>query len=217
MNKTLLTWIFFSQLGLCLVLAPASTYGDDSVGIHGMALFSVNGQLIASHMPLHGGHHSHQVILTLKTDNQESVSDLVQGARLSSLLPEKFSLNKLRNSKLDSFTAKLFEGHFERDGKAYPTPFSFKVTDKLLDQPLKRESNGYYQIVQLNSLSLLVHEIASAPSFDQILVVSANPSSPKEIYSGSEQPLSENNWPESLVKAGIHFESQLYFESQDFQ
>jgi len=182
-----------------------------------MALFSVNGQLIASHMPLHGGRHSHQVILTLKTDNQGRISDLVENAKLSSLLPEKFSLNKLRNGKLDSFTAKLFEGHFERDGKAYPTPFSFKVTDKLLDQPLKREGNGYYQLVQLNTLSLLVHEIASAPSFDQILVVSTNPSSPKEIYSGTEKPLSENNWPESLIDAGIHFKSQLYFENQDFQ
>ncbi|MCO1336920.1 hypothetical protein MO867_21565 [Microbulbifer sp. OS29] len=70
--------------------------------------------------------------------------------------------------------------------------------------------------MRLENITLLVHEIASAPSFDQILVVNAGPTSSKEIFSGNEKPLSPNNWPEKLTKAGIHFNTQLYFETHDF-
>ena len=217
MKKFVLAWMIFIQSSLSPALASAPSHNDHSIGVHGMALFSIDGQLIASHMPLHGGRHSHQIILTLKTNDHVKVDDLVQGSELITLEPEQFSLNKLRSGELKSFSARVFKGHFERGGKADQDPIRFEVTGKLLDQPLRQGGNGSYQLVQHNNFALLIHEIASNPSFDQILLVNVTPNSPIEISIDSEKPLTSKSWPEKLTKAGIDLKKQLYFESQDFQ
>ncbi|WP_444957203.1 hypothetical protein [Microbulbifer sp. ZKSA002] len=190
---------------------------DNSVGIHGMALFTVGGQIIAAHMPLHGGKHSHQVILELETDDQEEVQNLLKRNELVTLLPDEFSLRELREGKLNAFNAELFTGHFERGGKLALQAVTFRVTSRLMDSPLTRTENGHYQLILLENSTLLVHEIASTPSFDQILLVSTGHNFSSDIYSSSLKPLSKDSWPKSLTKAGIHYKEELYFESQDFQ
>ncbi|QFT55660.1 hypothetical protein [Microbulbifer sp. THAF38] len=207
------------RLGIsaALSMAAALTFADDSNGTHGMALFSIKGQLIASHMPLHGKRHGHQVILALESENEKAIAELAQKTPLISLKPEVFSLNHLRNGDLGFFTGEVFNGHFERDGKVQLNSIPFRVAKKLLDLPLTRKENGHYRLVHLNSTSLLIHEIASPPSFDQILEVTADPSAPNTINTDSKHPISETHWPESLKEAGIVFRRQLYLEKQDFQ
>ncbi|USD22905.1 hypothetical protein MJO52_07125 [Microbulbifer variabilis] len=207
------------SITIAAVLTMASTisYADDSIGTHGMALFSVNGQLIASHMPLHGKRHGHQLILALESENKEEVMNLAQNTPLISLKPEVFSLNQLRNGKLGLFSGEVFNGHFERKGKILLSSIEFTVTDKLLDLPLSRKKNGHYRLVHLGDTSLLIHEIASPPSFDQIVEVTAKATLSKSIDTGSKLPISEKNWPEALKEAGIAFRRQVYLETRDFQ
>ncbi|WP_444942233.1 hypothetical protein ACJJI3_09300 [Microbulbifer sp. ZKSA004] len=196
---------------------PSLEQNDTSIGIHGMALFTVGEQVIATHLPLHSGKHSHQVILELETDDQEEVQNLLKRNELVTLLPEEFSLRELREGKLNAFNAKLFTGHFERGGKLALQAVAFRVTSRLMDSPLTRTENGHYQLILLKNYTLLVHEIASTPSFDQILLVSTDHNFSSDIYSSSLKPLSKDSWPKSLTKAGIHYKEELYFESQDFQ
>ncbi|WP_444930408.1 hypothetical protein ACJJIF_01030 [Microbulbifer sp. SSSA002] len=215
MKTILLSWALIISTSLCFAQAPA-VQSDDSIGTHGMALLAVDGQIIASHMPLHGGRHSHQVILGLEVTDRKDVNKLLQQHKLVTLLPETFSLNALRSGTLNAFSAQLFNGHFERGGKpALQT--AFQVTTRLMDSPLVQKENGHYRLITLKNISLLVHEIASTPSFDQILLVSAEQGAPGKIYSDSSKPLSEDNWPQSLTAAGIHLKKELYFEHQDFQ
>ncbi|XZZ42071.1 hypothetical protein ACJJIE_09595 [Microbulbifer sp. TRSA001] len=180
-------------------------------------MFTVDGQVIATHMPLHGGRHNHQVILVLETKDQEEVQNLLKRNELVTLLPEKLSLRKLREGEINTFNAQIFTGHFERGGKLALRAVTFRVTSRLMDTPLSRTENGHYQLIPHRNFTLLVHKIGSTPSFDQVLLVNTNEAKPNEIYSGSTNPLSESNWPENLTAAGIHFKEELYFESQDFQ
>ncbi|WP_226647697.1 hypothetical protein [Microbulbifer variabilis] len=215
MGKLSRLWGF--SISAALTMAAALTTADDSNGTHGMALFPIKGQLIASHMPLHSRRHGHQILLALESDNDKAIVELAQNTPFISLKPEEFSLNRLRNGDLGFFTGEVFNGHFEREGKVQLKSIQFRVANKLLDRPLTRKENGHYRLVHLNSTSLLIHEIASPPSFDQILEVTAGPSAPDSINTDSKRPVSEAHWPERLKEAGIVFRRQLYLEKQDFQ
>ncbi|AWF80704.1 hypothetical protein BTJ40_07675 [Microbulbifer sp. A4B17] len=216
MKNLLFSWVFL----ICSTFSSAqelANHRDKSMGVHGMALFSVEGLLIASHMPLHGGRHSHQVLLNLKAKIPVEFDDLFQKNDLISLKPERFSLDKLRNGGLNNFKGQLYKGHFERNGKPTLSPVTFEVIGQLMNKPLSREENGHYRLIKLQDLALLVHEIGPTPSFDQILLVSINQDLPSVVYNDSGKPLSEKNWPKSFTKAGIQLKKQLYFESQDFR
>ncbi|GAB2897229.1 hypothetical protein ACCI51_17540 [Microbulbifer echini] len=215
MHKFYRPWIFIFYSVLSLMPLPA--FSDDSVGTHGMVLFSVDGQLVASHMPLHGGQHARQLIMTLESDNNKEIIKLIQSAQRVTLKPETFSLNRLRNGSLNTFRGDVFKGHFERKGKIHLKAIRFRVANKLLDSPLKQQRNGHYRLLNLGQENLLIHEIAAPLSFDQILAVTADSSTPKSINTRSELPISITHWPDSLKEAGITFRQQLYFETQDFQ
>ncbi|MFA0811757.1 hypothetical protein [Microbulbifer epialgicus] len=202
-----------------LVLAAPIVFAeeDNSIGIHGMALIPVGGELIASHMPLHGGRHSYQVLLSLDTDHQSKIEALSADGKLITLEPERFSLNKLRNGNLKAFNARVFTGHFERDGKPISEPIKFTIKRKLLDQDLRNQTSGNYILLNLENTALLIHEIGSVASFDQVLEVKTNGSLIKNVYIGNTEPLKEKNWPKKLSMEGISFKKQLYLETQDFQ
>ncbi|GAA5218487.1 hypothetical protein ACFSJ3_07505 [Corallincola platygyrae] len=162
-------------LGFIVLLtfnASAHTH-DHSYGVHGMALFQVENDWYAYHMPLHGGKHAHQVLMrvTLTSDNQAALPQSYS-ADLLSIAPEPFSLMKLMHGELNEFNATLFKGHFERGGKAIDNSLRVKVEARLLLTDLNATRNGDYYLVPLSQeRQLLVHCIAPVPSFDQIIVV----------------------------------------------
>ena len=194
---------------------------DDTIGVHGMALFRVGDALIASHMPLVGGIHAHQIVLAVRPSDAgdlRAVTALFEDGRLVSLLPEAFSLDGLRSGELRQFDAVVYQGHFERDGEAATDPIRFDVLQLMLNEPLHAGSNGSYYVIELDrSAALLVHRIGDVPSFDQIVLVDHRSGrSAVDLLNGdSEAPLTENDahW---LARHGLTWRRELYLETADF-
>lgn len=221
-------WLQFIAL-LITNLLPTATFAkgithghhseDSSIGVHGMALIPIGDYWLASHMPLHGGVHGHQLIVALGTEDAIPLRELVSDAQLLSLMPERFSLRALRQGELHRFTATIFRGHFERNGEVLLKDVVFSVHKKLLDLPLdgNEPASGYYQLLRLGDTSLLVHRIGEVPSFDQIIEVSAGVGASKHVSSGRNAPLTADDWPASFTEEGIHFRRNLYLETRDFQ
>ena len=188
MRNTVLTIILMSSL--------TGFAQDDSVGIHGMALFRVGDQLIASHMPLVGGIHAHQVVLSIRAvdNHQHSAGDL------------------------RSFTAVVYEGHFERGGEPVTEPASFEIESILLSEPLLASPNdAYFWLPQGVGSGLLVHRIGDVPSFDQVILVTHSGERPvNELLTGAPTaPLTRDDtrW---LTRHGLTWQKQLYLETADF-
>ncbi len=190
---------------------------DESVGVHGMALLPVGERLIASHMPLHGGRHGHQILLEVSSAAGTGLRSLIQDGVLVSAEPERFSLKALQKGEIGAFSARIYRGHFERGGAPHADGVQLQIVQKLLDRPLVEQKNGHYRLLHFGNTALLVHEIGTPPSFDQILEVESDAEAPSRIHSGSKQPLSKDNWPAAISDAGIRFKRVLYLETRDFQ
>lgn len=203
-------------------LASESTH-DHSVGTHGMVLMSVADQLLASHMPLHGGKHAHQIVLQLKADSEQAaLSALLEKAELISIEPERFSLTQLRHGELSAFRANVYQGHFERQGTKVLENVQFQVIQLLKQSAIQNGKNGLYEIVPLSDKNaLLIHRIGDLPSFDQIVWVEANQATPTNPLSSetlylSPKPLSTQTAAQQLQPYGIRWVKQLYLETSDF-
>lgn len=190
---------------------------DHSIGIHGMALMLVDGRVFASHMPLHGGMHAHQIVLELEIVGEaaEQIISLLRKEPLVSLMPERLSLNKLRAGSLNQFNGGVYAGHFERGGVLLFRDVGFRVKRRLLDQALESLPNGwFYTLAVGKQVYLLIHRIGQLPSMDQfVLVQSDSAELPALLYLG-ETPLSED--APILKVAGLTWLAQLYLETVDF-
>ncbi len=109
------------------------------MGTHGMVLFGGTDGIYASHMPMFHAPHDVQAVMRLRiADNaieQSLKQKLAAAPALWSIEPEKFDLNRLRSDHqepLTAFDAKIYEGHFERGGKARFERVRFQVESTLL-------------------------------------------------------------------------------------
>lgn len=199
-----------------------------AIGIHGMALFAVDGQFFASHMPLANSIHSHQIIFSIEVNPTalEQMQKLEREQTLLSIVPERFDLVALMQGKLTEFKADVYRGHFERQGKKQLTEVVIKVDKILLSESLSHKENGFFYHIPLNSrYALAVHRISQLPSYDQILLLQNSEKLAKENLSNTrlqlipladQQPYSPQKHHPQLPK-GYTIKKQLYLETQDFQ
>ncbi|REL29814.1 hypothetical protein [Thalassotalea euphylliae] len=250
-------------LFICQHSALASEKGAEhkqhhDVGVHGMALVMVGGKLIASHLPLHNSMHEHQIIFTTNISERPATSKQSQSqsqhqnkqhqlpqivnsieaaltkGQLITLLPEVFSLSKLRNSELTDFTATIYQGHFERGGKPIAKQVSFAIDQMLYQRKLSNKgvSNGEYNLINMGEGDVLaVHQIGDKPSFDHLVWLTSTSEKlvalPTSITTDGEKLSAQNkaslNLQSELGKSleqhqsQLVFKQSLYFETQDFQ
>lgn len=191
---------------------------DHSIGVHGMALMMAGDDLIVSHMPLHGGKHAHQILLSVSVspDVRAQLSNLLNGSELVSIAPEPFSLNQLQSGDLDHFKADIYLGHFERNGSKVIQGVEFQVKQRLLMKHLAPAENGSYFTVPLAASQwLLVHRIGKLPSFDQIVLVSTGKPLPPFLELGTQDPLTPKRFS-ALYGNEAEWLKLLYLEQQDF-
>lgn len=202
-----------------------------AVGIHGMAVFTDGANFYASHMPLANSIHAHQVIFSFTVDPDQTIklSAMLAQKALVSLNPERFDLMELMSGKLTRFTGSLVEGHFERGGKTALDDVTIKVKEMLLVADLVTDTNKngqYFLVKTAEGEGLLVHQIVTSPSFDQIVQVAilseptdkpnTEPVPLLTITSGQQIDISK---PEIIRAEGyqIKLGLPLYLETQDFQ
>ncbi|TCI05115.1 hypothetical protein EZV61_03900 [Corallincola luteus] len=208
---------------------------DHSVGIHGMVLVKVADVFYASHLPLHGSKHAHQIIMAVDIESlPPDFINALNSQQLVTLAPEAFSLNQLQAGELLQFQATLYLGHFERGGQPFKKQVTVKVASRLLMTALQDGENGSFYQVELNrDHALLVHRIGQRPSFDQIIWVSRRapllrPEPPMEVQREDDEaasaPLYRLSKGGKLTRSdaenglpGWRWQAELYLETRDFQ
>lgn len=226
MNKTI---AFITFYFLTITQLYASHHGHSAektplIGIHGMVIFKANDGFYASHMPLANSIHAHQVVFSFSVDSsqQEPLDALFANNELVSISPEKFDLSELMSGELSTFSASAYSGHFERNGKLEVKSFEVQVDEILLAVPLGEHENGSFYELRLGSeVSMLVHKIGRAPSYDQILLarVAERALTDSDLVGVVKAMLGDyvNSRKGEFEREDIKEVSELYLELQDFQ
>ncbi len=208
--------------GSCMLLLawlanPALAH-DHSYGSHGMALFGDNEGLYASHLPLFRAPHDHQVVLKLRLADpglERALRGQLDGkTALWTIEPEHFELSRLdpqAAAPLRAFSADIFSGHFERDGKLVHAKARFVVEQVLvyrrLDPALHSRSMARYLPVG----AFLVKEIDSRPDYDHIVALTAPaPGVVTIAKAGLDNP-------EAALKPVAAVRGTVYFETGDLR
>jgi hypothetical protein len=138
-----------------------------------MVLLRAGDNLIASHLPLYAAPHHYQLIYEVTFSDeikQQQALDLLDQGRVT-FLPEVFDLTTLVKGETTNKQVQVFDGHFERGGKAL---FNAKLE---FSKPLFIRDIAYVKkaitpvvehIPLSNNKVLSVHHIGSVPSFDAI-------------------------------------------------
>lgn len=192
-------------------------------GTHGMAIFRIAGQWYASHMPLANSIHAHQIIMQIRMTGLNAKN--LSANNLISFAPQQFDLHALQRGEITSVKGTLFDGHFERGGKVIADAVTLHVDDILLDEPIDKRSNGKFWRVNIGQKhELLVHQIATTTSYDQLLLISVAQTQQGEVdinhflpASQTDQPITQQALTTWLQQNNATWIKQLYLETQDFQ
>lgn len=144
--------------------------------VHGMLVFGKE-KIYLSHLPMF--HHPHDYQIILEASFPEQVKGIYKRSKdftpnlIHTLVPEPFGLKNLPSA----FKADLYLGHFERGGRPIATKVQVKVEKvlfyKKFDPFGTKPERGAYLLLGNAKEQFLIHEIFSAPDFDQVLEVSA--------------------------------------------
>ncbi len=149
------------------------------MGFHGMALILAGDKVLASHMSLYAPPHDYQIVYEVTTSNThfKTIKSVLKKAANEqgqiTILPTKFDLNLLINKKTPTLNVTVFNGHFERGGKAlFTTKLTFKkplYVEKITTN--KAHKNAFELIKLTEQQGLVIHKIQSKPSYDSLSLV----------------------------------------------
>jgi hypothetical protein len=207
-------------------LLPALAIAEETaMGGHGMAVFGGREGLYASHLPMFHAPHDSQVLLRFHladaAADQALREALAREPRLWTFDPEAFDLLRLspgHAKPLRQFTARFFEGHFERGGKAQPTDQRVVVDEVLLFRrlsPALRESaTGRYRLIGKGSEWFAVKTIARRPDFDHIVRLDS-----PQARGEAEVGLQGLARPDAAVQRAFKASglTEIYFETDDLR
>jgi hypothetical protein len=184
------------------------------VGSHGMVLFAAGDTVLASHLPLYRAPHDYQLVyqLALPAAEQQAVLALLGAGQQLTLLPQNFDLQLLIEGKTFDIGAAVYQGHFERGGRLWLDNIQLTFARQLYRRPLQQLSvatNAQYDVFSVAGNHFLLHRIAAAPSFDQILQLPQLPSTPVTLATTDGAATLQ------LLKAMGISATQLYLETAD--
>ncbi len=135
-----------------------------------MVLFGTGDSLFLSHIPMFEAPHNRQVLI-------EASALSLAGKSFSdgsfTFRPDAFSLDALIHGQLDTTRGTIFEGNFESGGRPVASNVELKirevpVADALLATTPMPEALEYFVMGRGNE-AFLVHRIAGAQDFDQVV------------------------------------------------
>lgn len=217
-RSILLLAISFILLATLTLNTPSASGAatHTAYGTHGMALFSIQGKWYASHMPLANSMHAHQIIIQVAIDGIDPTT--LESHTLISFAPNKFDLHALQRGEVTVVKGRLYVGHFERGGKALPNDITLTFVNILLNKPIAAKNNGNYWRVRITpTYELLVHQISSARSYDQLLLVEVPIGEQGDVALTINLPANQKDLQPWLEKNNGTYLKQLYLETQDFK
>lgn len=207
-------------------------------GTHGMALFGGQQGLYASHLPMFHPRHDVQVVFRLHlqdaTRDAELRQRLARHPQLWTLEPEKFDLQRLapgHPQPLRQFSAKIVQGHFERDGTLQYEAQTVVVEQILLYHALapelKQARMGQYMVIGRGKEHFVLKQIDRRPDFDWISVLHAPENTrlpaqfriPNRQHAGKLLAPDANAWHKALQpwRGRAKIGKNLYFETGDLE
>jgi hypothetical protein len=211
-------------LSCCIPISLTATGHEDKhkhehkqhsyVGSHGMVLFAAGDTVLASHLPLYRAPHDYQLVyqLALPAAEEQAVLALLRGGQQLTLLPQNFDLRLLIEGKTFDIGAAVYQGHFERGGRLWLDNIQLTFARQLYRRPLQQLSiatNAQYDMFSVADSHFLLHRIAAAPSFDQILQLPQLPATPVTLAT------TDGAATLPLLKAMGISATQLYLETAD--
>lgn len=149
------------------------------MGSHGMAVIG-DTDLLFAHMALYRRPHDRQILTPATFRSPEAQANFTswrasyQG--LVSIVPETFDLDRLAPDTTDpisSFSADIYEGHFERGGTLKFKDVAFDLGQPLLHLKVTNEMTEQVDFVYIEhgAAAYLVRHIGHPPGKDQIVLV----------------------------------------------
>jgi hypothetical protein len=207
--------------GLTTAAAAATAAPDTRFGSHGMAVFGGRQGLYASHLPMFHAPHDSQVVMRLHLADAAADRALRQAVatrpRLWTLDPEKFDLLRLapgHAQPLRQFSARFFDGHFERGGRPRPGAQQVVVSEVLHFQRLsaapREAATGRYQVLGRGAEWFAFKHIDRRPDCDHIVRLARRPA-----LTEVDVALSGLARPDLAAALGVPVAAELYFETAD--
>ena len=222
--KTIITLLgLFVSLNLVIAQDPAS--------VHGMLLFGSQ-KTYLSHLPMFHSPHDYQAILEVELDQKAQMLYFADQKdhpnTYYTIVPPRFVLPEVIQNK-KAFTAKLFRGHFEREGEHIGNAVNIQISKVIYFKKLHPAPHtvamDQYLIFGSQSESFAAHSIQGAPNFDQILKVGALPECgsgtcfAKTVSSGSD-PLKSPGMTRIILNGKcvvLNLLKQIYLEFDDLK
>ena len=187
-------------------------------GEHGMVLVGNGANLYVSHLASYRAPSNVQLIYSVDSKSLPLIN-LVRDAEVVTLKPKSFNLQRLIRGEALDIVADVYMGHYQRGGLLTFKDMSISLETQLylrvLDQMEKSHIRHKYDSIELaNNQRLLVHQIQTAPSYDQLLMLFDNVSCVTEFATQSAVP-SPNEIYRKLAFCGSI--KPLYYDSENFQ
>ncbi|WP_340677878.1 hypothetical protein [Paraglaciecola sp.] len=198
--------------------APVEPLDPQYMGTHAMVLVSHASTLYASLMTQYKAPHNVQLIY--KVDSKYvPLIHMVADADLVTIKPKPFNLQHLLRAEKLTLKVDVYLGHYLRGGIAIMEDIDL-ILDKqlylrMLETPAPSSIRQNYDTVTLtNNLRILVHQIQSAPSYDQLILLLDNVSCMTNFTMTNAVPNPNEIYLKLAYCGSI---KPLYYESQDFQ
>lgn len=164
-----------------LALTASICQAGDPPATHGMLVFGTK-KVFASHLPMFHSPHDYQAIFEIRLDSGTLKNYLDDKAKspdsIYTLVPEPFVLTELSHHPM-SVKAVIYHGHFEREGTPITGSVTVEFSEALFFQklsPATPRPPSYQGLVFGGKEELfLIHRIAGAPDFDQVLEIEPTP------------------------------------------
>lgn len=225
----------------CLVVTLASTSGPiraadkhnhgthGRMGSHGMAVIGTE-DLILYHLALYSFPHDRQIALPGTIANMETRQQFIDWRQsyggLVTIVPELFDLDRLApgsDNPLSSFTADVYEGHFERGGKLKFPSVRFEFKAPLLHEQVieTATAENRFTYLEVGMHAYLIRAIGPRPGIDQITRVRRSStlqhgdqllSRPITLSTGRQSLQTKENSPVMLDVLSL-----VYKETADFK
>ncbi len=146
------------------------------LGTHGMVVFGDSDGLYLSHIPMFHAPHDYQAVLAVTAKGAGALASSPErfASGLYTFLPDPCSLDDVLLGTLTTLNGTLYQGNFEApDGKpleAATFVVSRVVVAEQLHGRMQPATALTYFAFPANERVFLVHAIAAAPSFDQVVV-----------------------------------------------
>jgi hypothetical protein len=198
--------------------APLPPVDPKYNGDHPMVLISNGPYVYAALLSKYEGIHNVQLIYEIDNRNL-ALLDLVRDADLVTIKPKPFNLEHLIRGENLTITADVYMGNVERGGlltyQNVDIEFDKQLYLRKLEEPEKSHIRQKYDSVPLkNNQRLLVHQIQTAPSYAQIILLFDDVTCLTEFASSTAVPQA-NEIYKKLAFCGSM--KPLYAEYQDFQ